>query len=100
MNIGVVGLVLCGVSALMVLGTAGLDTYHDYLMRQVELITLKEMDLARKVRRAMEADKLRTLEAMQFEQSMQMADLELLQKETDEPNGLDIYQPLPPGAVQ
>jgi len=104
-QLGSFGAALGGIAAALIVATAGMDVYHDYLIRQITLIDLKELEIQRKVRRAMDADKLRTLEALQYEQSAQMMELEKMGRETELPQQKDkdlmsqMLAPLPPGAV-
>lgn len=105
-SLGTASMACAILAAVMVVFTMGADVFHDYLMRQIQLIDLKEMELQRKVRRAVEADKLRTLETMHMEQSLQMADLEAMAKEADDTVEKkkqeaqnSMFQPLQPGAV-
>merc|ERR1719487_555752 len=86
-HVGNACIALSAISAFLVVLAALLDVCHDFLVRQITLIDQKELTVQRKVRKAVEMERLRTLEAMQIEQKLQMEELEAMGKVDTKFNG-------------
>merc|ERR1719443_2004008 len=74
-NIGFVGVMSACVAIALVVLSCGMDVHHDYLMRQLMFLDEKELQGTRKIRRQLEADKLRQQEVAQYEQTMRLQEL-------------------------
>lgn len=74
--LGTLGLVCSGIAFFLVVLSWGFDIYHDWLLRQLQILDEKELTQNRMVRRSLEADHLRQIEAMRFEQAVQVEELE------------------------
>lgn len=105
-EVGNAGIALSAISAFLVVLAALLDVYHDFLTRQITLIDQKELNMQRKIRKATEMERLRTLEAMQLEQKLQMEELDAMGKvdvrqnrPAEDDEYARMFAPLPPGAA-
>lgn len=104
-NVGNAGIGLSALAAVLVVVAALMDVYHDFLVRQISLIDQKEINIQRRVRKAADMERLRTLEAMQLEQQLQMQELDDMAKPdmTKEKQANEEYArmftPLPPGTA-
>lgn len=104
-DVGNAGIALSAIAAVLVVLAALIDVYHDFLVRQISLIDQKEINLQRRVRKALDMERLRTLEAMHVEQQIQMRELDEMAK----PDALKekqandeyarMFAPLPPGSA-